>query len=59
MRRRACDALPVIEAEDEKSYQYEILPLEPPVRRRGRDQGRARGVGHRQRDPPVGPPIEP
>ena len=45
-------APPVDETEDELSFQDEFLPLEPPVRRRGR--GRARGrprvaSRHRQR----------
>ena len=41
LRCRARVAPPVDEAEDEGSFQYEFLPAEPPVRRRGR--GRARG----------------
>ena len=41
LRYRARVAPPVDEAEDEGSFQDEFLPLEPPVRRRGR--GRARG----------------
>ena len=41
MRRRARVAPPVDETEDELSFKDEFLPLEPPVRRRGR--GRARG----------------
>ena len=59
MRRRTRDAPPVLEAEDEESYQDEILTSEPSVRRRGRGRGRARGAGRRQRDPPAEGPAEP
>ena len=41
MRCRARVAPLVDEAEDEGSFQDELLPPEPPIRRRGR--GRARG----------------
>ena len=59
MRRRARVTPPVVEAEDGEYYQDEILPSEPPVRRRGRGRGRARGAGRRQRNPLAGPSVEP
>ena len=57
--RRARVTPPIIEAEDEKFYQDEILPPELPVRCRGKGRGRARGAGRRQRDPPAEGPAEP
>ena len=50
MRRRARVAPPIDEAEDERSYQDEFLPPEPPTRHRGRGRarGRPQGAGHRR-----------
>ena len=53
LRCRARVVPPVDETEDELSFQYEFLPLEPPVRRRGRGRGRGRprvASRRRQRD---------